>query len=56
MLTQMKKKKIQIKMSKNNSTEQRLFNSIDMNSLELFREMMSDRFKDHPDIENEEKE
>ena len=41
----MKGKKIQIKMIKKQSEEENLFNSIDYESLSLFREMMADRFK-----------
>ena len=41
----MKNKKIQIKMIKKQSEEKKLFNSIDYESLALFREMMADRFR-----------
>ena len=41
----MKNKKIQINFIKGQTLKQKLFNSIDYNSLKLFREMMSDRFK-----------
>ncbi len=41
----MKSKKIQIKMIKKEIKKDRLFNSIDFDSLSLFSEMMSDRFK-----------
>ena len=45
----MKSKKIQIKMIKKESEEEKLFNSIDYESLSLFREMMADRFKTYDD-------
>ena len=45
----MKSKKIQIKMIKKLSEEEKLFNSIDYESLSLFREMMTDRFKTYDD-------
>ena len=45
----MKSKKIQIKMIKKLSEEEKLFNSIDYESLSLFREMMADRFKTYDD-------
>ena len=48
----MKNKKIQIQMNKKNNVEEKLFNSIDINSLKLFREMMSDRFKEYPDYDD----
>ena len=41
----MKNKKIQIKMFKKQSKEEKLINSIDYESLLLFREMMAGRFK-----------
>ena len=41
----MKNKKIQIKMIKKKGEEETLFNSIDYESLALFREMMADRFR-----------
>ena len=41
----MKNKKIQIKMFKKHSKEEKLINSIDYESLLLFHEMMADRFK-----------
>lgn len=47
----MKNKKVQIKMFKNESKIKSLFNSIDHDSLSLFREMMADRCKSH--YENE---
>ena len=43
----MKSKKIQIKMIK--KEKKKLFNSIDYESLSLFREMMADRFKTYDD-------
>ena len=42
----MKNKKIQIKMIKKKE-EEKLFDSIDFESLALFREMMADRFSDN---------
>ena len=45
----MKSKKIQIKIIKKESEEEKLFNSIDYESLSLFREMMADRFKTYDD-------
>ena len=42
----MKNKKIQIKMIKKKK-EEKLFDSIDFESLALFREMMADRFSDN---------
>ena len=45
----MKSKKIQIKMIKKEREEKKLFNSIDYESLCLFREMMADRFKTYDD-------
>jgi hypothetical protein len=45
----MKSKKIQIKMIKKEREEEKLFNSIDYESLSLFREMMADRFKTYDD-------
>ena len=45
----MKSKKIQIKMIKKQSEEEKLFNSIDYESLSLFREMMADKFKTYDD-------
>ena len=44
----MKNKKIQIKMIKK-IEEEKLFDSIDFESLALFREMMADRFRDNED-------
>ena len=41
----MKNKKIQIKMIKKKKEEETLFNSIDYESIALFREMMADRFR-----------
>ena len=40
----MKKKKINIQFQKNASQLNKLFNKIDIDSLNLFREMMSTRF------------
>ena len=37
-------KKVQIKMFKKEETHERLFNSIDIKSLELYVEMMRDRY------------
>ena len=37
-------KKVQVKMFKKEETHERLFNSIDTNSLELYAEMMRDRY------------
>ena len=48
----MKKKKIQIQMNKKVSKKDEIFNNIDLDSLKLFREMMSDRFKEYPDPED----
>tara|TARA_Y100001954_G_C15404814_1_gene404487 strand:- start:254 stop:400 length:147 start_codon:yes stop_codon:yes gene_type:complete len=48
----MKKKKIQIQMNKKVNKDEKMFNNIDIDSLKLFREMMSDRFKDHSDPED----
>ena len=45
----MKNKKIQIKMIKKQIEEEGLFNSIDYESMSLFREMMADRFKTYDD-------
>ena len=42
-------KKIQIKMIKKKGEEETLFNSIDYESLALFREMMADRFRNFED-------
>ena len=44
----MRNKKIQIKMIKK-IEEEKLFDSIDFESLALFREMMADRFRDNED-------
>ena len=41
----MKKKKINIQFQKNASQLNKLFKNIDIDSLELFREMMSTRYK-----------
>ena len=40
----MKKKKIKIQFQKNEPQLNKLFDKIDMDSLELFREIMSTRF------------
>ena len=48
----MKSKKIQIKMIKKEREEEKFFNSIDYESLSLFREMMADRFKTYDDDAN----
>ena len=40
----MKKKKINIQFHRKDSTIDKLFNSIDYDSLSLFREMMKDRY------------
>ena len=40
----MKKKKINIQFQKNETKLNKLFDKIDLDSLELFREMMSTRF------------
>ena len=45
----MKSKKIQIKMINKEREEKKLFNSIDYESLSLFREMIADRFKTYDD-------
>ena len=45
----MKIKKIQIKMIKKEREEKKLFNSIDYESLSLFRKMMADRLKTYDD-------
>jgi hypothetical protein len=37
-------KKVQVKMFKKEETHERLFDSIDTNSLELYAEMMRDRY------------
>jgi len=37
-------KKVQIKMFKNEDKQESLFNSIDIKSLELYAEMMRDRY------------
>ena len=41
----MKNKKVQIKIFKKEIKKKRLFNSIDYDSLSLFREMMADRYR-----------
>ena len=40
----MKKKKINIQFNRKDSEVEKLFNSIDYNSLSLFREIMKDRY------------
>ena len=40
----MKKKKINIQFHRKDSSTDKLFNSIDYESLSLFREMMKDRY------------
>ena len=44
-------KKVQIKMFKKEETHERLFDSIDINSLELYAEMMADRYGNFNDEE-----
>ena len=43
----MKKKKINIQFQRSDSVLDKLFSSIDNDSLELFREMMSTRFNNN---------
>ena len=38
-------KKVQIKMFKKENKSEKLFNSVDIKSLELFAEMMRDRYR-----------
>tara|TARA_Y100000766_G_scaffold255379_1_gene241399 strand:- start:380 stop:517 length:138 start_codon:yes stop_codon:yes gene_type:complete len=45
----MKKKKINIQFHRKDSATEKLFDSIDYDSLSLFREMMKDRFKNSDD-------
>ena len=47
----MDNKKVQIKMFKNDNKKKSLFNSIDYNSLALFREMMADRYRSYDENE-----
>ena len=47
----MDNKKVQIKMFKNENKKKSLFNSIDYNSLALFREMMADRYRSYDENE-----
>ena len=47
----MNNKKVQIKMFKNESKKRRLFNSIDYDSLSLYREMMTDSYKSYDESE-----
>ena len=44
-------KKVQIKMFKKEETHERLFDSIDIKSLELYAEMMRDRYRSLHDEE-----
>ena len=44
-------KKVQIKMFKKEETHERLFDSIDINSLDLYAEMMRDRYRSLHDEE-----
>tara|TARA_R110001632_G_scaffold221958_2_gene352808 strand:- start:522 stop:677 length:156 start_codon:yes stop_codon:yes gene_type:complete len=44
-------KKVQIKMFKKEDKLETIFNSIDINSLELYRQMMSDRYGNLDDEE-----
>ena len=44
-------KKIQVKMFKKEETHERLFDSIDINSLDLYAEMMRDRYRSLHDEE-----
>ena len=45
----MKKKKINVQFHRKDSEVEKLFNSIDYNSLSLFKQMMKDRYR----IEND---
>lgn len=47
----MKNKKVQIKMFKNENKKKSFFNSIEYDSLSLFREMMADRYKSYDENE-----
>ncbi len=47
----MDNKKVQIKLFKNENKKKSLFNSIDYNSLALFREMMADRYRSYDENE-----
>ena len=47
----MDNKRVQIKMFKNENKKKSLFNSIDYNSLALFREMMADRYRSYDENE-----
>ena len=47
-------KKVQIKMFKKEETHERLFDSIDINSLELYAEMMRDRYRSLHDDDDDE--
>jgi hypothetical protein len=44
-------KKVQVKMFKKEETHERLFNSIDIKSLELYAEIMRDRYRSLHDEE-----
>ena len=44
-------KKVQVKMFKKEETHERLFDSIDINSLDLYAEMMRDRYRSLHDDE-----
>ena len=44
-------KKVQVKMFKKEETHERLFDSIDINSLDLYAEMMRDRYRSLHDEE-----
>jgi hypothetical protein len=50
-ILKMDNKKVQIKMFKNENKKKSLFNSIDYNSLALFREMMAGRYRSHDENE-----
>lgn len=47
-------KKVQIKTFKKEETHERLFDSIDINSLELYAEMMRDRYRSLHDDDDDE--
>lgn len=46
-------KKVQIKTFKKEEIHERLFDSIDINSLELYAEMMRDRYRSLHDVDDE---
>ena len=46
--------KVQIKMFKKEEVHERLFDSIDINSLELYAEMMRDRYRSLHDDDDDE--